>query len=256
MSSKIRFQITRLILPACLLVFTISILSFAKKNGVVVSSTTKKFSGEDIFKGVFFNTGNAYNLLPSLNRTTIFNVNSLSKEQILEKQEIVNDFVSNIKKLNSDFFARFESAIKSDDYNKISDALSESSDAIMQAGIHSDKYGQYFKSAMNLVKEVNVDEFNLSDPAGREKFKEYIKMKQQQGNGPAIDQTNGACILAVIVAVETLFFINSVAVSTVLAATIAIAAVTAVVKVATRYAPKEGTMSREQLVVELAQNFY
>lgn len=258
MSYKIRFRLAQIILPLTMLGFyalmaTSCTSSFASDNKV------RNFTGEDIFKAIYFKEGEAAKLIPTLNSKSIFEANVLTREELAQKKDLMYDLIQNIKASNSSYFTEFEKMIKSDDYNTISEALKNSADVMLQAGLVSAKYGKYYKEALALTKDADVSKFDLKTEEGRKSFRDFLVTKKNvEVNEEAIAL---AFFIVVAVAIwEAAALINVIAVTTVAAATIAVDVTVAVHYTHTKTKTTSlesmgGSMHGEKIVYELANNF-
>lgn len=114
--------------PLFLITLTVSFLfascSHDIDNDTVELSKIKssnKISGEDLFKSIFFSDGNLTSRVVSLNST--FDVNSLSKSELLKYRESENETIEYLKKIDADYFNKFQSNIYLKDPEVISNTI-------------------------------------------------------------------------------------------------------------------------------------
>ena len=131
------------IFPICALVLFAIFYADAKPN-----IHTPSFSGEELFKGIFFARGDVAQILPETAEKNNFQ-SYLSKQQ--EQKMLINQklIIQEIKNSNPDFFSNFKGSIESNNYQEILRTLIQSvqlmdsviSNVKIVEKTNSDKYG-------------------------------------------------------------------------------------------------------------------
>ncbi len=84
-----------------------------------------RISGEDLFKSIFFSDGNITTKVVSLNSS--FNINNLSKSELTEYRTSENEIIAYLKKMDSNYFTKFQSNIYLKDPEIISNTIKKTS---------------------------------------------------------------------------------------------------------------------------------
>lgn len=156
---------------------------FSCYNDDETAIVKKEYSGEELFRGIFFLEGEVAQNLESLKP----NLDEMEKTLRTnpEAQGYYNDFANEILKqiqiLDPGFLDSFKEQIKSDNYYSIELALGNGFRMIKAAGFASEKYAGIFK-LMSEVQEKNVDfdskefeKLDLKNPEDIEKLKTILK---------------------------------------------------------------------------------
>lgn len=165
----------------------------------------KEYSGEELFRGIFFLEGEVAQSLESLkpNLDEMETTLKTNPEAKASYGDFANEIMSQINRLDPEFLDNFKSQIESDNYYSIELALGNGSRMIKAAGFASEKYSGIFKLASD-VQEKNIDfnseEFenlDLNNPEDIEKFKSLLKTNYQID----LDDENYqvACIPAIMI---------------------------------------------------------
>ncbi|MGJ1439528.1 MULTISPECIES: hypothetical protein [Sphingobacterium] len=153
-----------------LILITLSVIV----GSIIIYSCTKdanedaksQYSGEEMFRAIYFLEGNAVNELSSLKPALSQMQKSKSANPDRKRDEFVkemnNVLISTIKELDKDFFENFKRQVEADDYYAIQLAIGNGARMLRAAGFKS-KYAPMF----NFLEEVGNKNINLKD----EKFK-------------------------------------------------------------------------------------
>jgi SdpC family antimicrobial peptide len=250
MTYKIRLRLAKIILPLAVAGFFA--LSFESCTSSYASNAGKKtFSGEDIFKAIYFNEGEAARLLPALSNAGATADEFLTEAQLAQKHGLMTEVVDAIKVMDKDYFEKFKKTIAADDYNEISAALKESADMFVKAGLQSEKYGSSFKAAFALAQKMDAAGTGIKEgqPA-------KAGLRDMNTDKPKDFNVEGRCLaIAVVVAavvLETVALVNSIAGVTSIAYAFAVAWTKGAVY---SYENNAGEMGNQKVVYQLANNF-
>jgi len=177
---KIRKVISKwqIILPmVCVFIF------FSCFNDDQTAIVKKEYSGEELFRGLFFLEGEVAQRLESLKPNLDEMATAVKANAEIQKSynDFTNEIMKQIKILDPDFLKNFKKQIHSDNYYSIELALGNGSRMIQAAGFASEKYSGLFRLASD-VQEKQVDftsaelaHLDLNNPEDREKFQSILK---------------------------------------------------------------------------------
>lgn len=118
----------------------------------------KDYTGEELFRGIFFLQGEVAKSLETLRPHIDRKVESekLSPENRSFHIEFVNEIITQIKSLDPSYFNNFRSQVQSENYYSIELALANGTQMIKAAGYKSEKLSATFK-LMDEIQEKQVD---------------------------------------------------------------------------------------------------
>ncbi|WP_018675840.1 hypothetical protein [Riemerella columbina] len=137
------------------------------------------FTGEEIFKGIFFQEGKFVDRVQSLSdisRDAIV----LSPEMEKDKQLLINDVIQNINNKNPYFFENFKKDIKSGNYIKIENAINHGSDELLKSLLISKKYGNSIREALILTEKIDFTTFDFNNEDDLKKIQQYFTDEIEQ----------------------------------------------------------------------------
>jgi SdpC family antimicrobial peptide len=162
----------------------LAMLSFGVFQSCSDTEDTKplaQYSGEELFRAVFFLQGEATNHLQSLKP----NVDQMSPAPADEKikksnEAFANEIIAKINELDPKYFDNFKQQLESDNYYSIELALTNGTKMVRAAGYRS-TYAGLFK-LMDDIRDKNVNfesdafkNLDLSKAEDVEKFKQHMK---------------------------------------------------------------------------------
>lgn len=154
-----------------LLVLLFAFVSCNRDNDI--SKERFDFTGEEIFKGIFFQEGNFVDRVQSLSDINK-NAMVLSSEMEKDKQLLINDIISNIKNTNPYFFENFKKEIESADYVKIENAINNGAEELLKGLLKSEKYGSFIREALILTEKIDFSTFDLNNENDLKKVQQYF----------------------------------------------------------------------------------
>lgn len=265
MNFTLRVKVAKFIMPIALSGFISMTTVSCKKSSVSnpANSAVSNFSGEEIFSAVFFHEGDAVSKIPILNDVSVFGVHNNDTNIIKAKREILSDLINCIKALDPQYFIKLKKTIQSGDYSLISDEMNSAGNVIVQAGLTSKKYGQYYKSAMNAFQKIDISKYDLKSEQGKKSFADAVSavLKGSQSTTNKADGgstgTANSCIAAVVVVGvfiwEGAVIVNVVAIAAVAAVAAAVVKVVGLQSIGSPLL--KGTIQNDALISQLAENF-
>ncbi|MGS2737834.1 hypothetical protein [Sinomicrobium sp. M5D2P17] len=177
---------------AFLLSFIILFISCSKDNlvqnelGEESFNKLSKFSGEDIFNGVFFYEGEVAKIFPTTHGQTVIKA-KLNSDILKKLHKVQSDIIDVFKAEDPEYFVNFKNIITSGDHLRIRDQLMQSSmDARkVTAKLHNLDISKrmtaenlanklYINSRINSIKNddgsINIDKLNAINYANKESF--------------------------------------------------------------------------------------
>ena len=146
------------------------------------SSLKSSYTGEDIFKALYFGEGEAAKLLPKY--TIDFSSLLTDPEQRKEVLQVETDIISRMKEQNPSFFTNFEAEIKSGNLSRIKQAIISASKSLVIAvefGGQGQTTPAYPLMQKKIINEFNKDKGNALNPTETmallrtDKYKEMFK---------------------------------------------------------------------------------
>lgn len=177
-----------------------------------LEQTVKSYSGEELFRGIFFLQGEVANKLPSL-----YSIQTEVKDANIKAQKLLlaDEIIEGIKKIDSNFLSWFKVEIESDDYNRIEDALKKGSEIYLKAGLTTEHFGSLFSKMATVAQSIDVSKYNLKTAKGLEQLQD--DMKEGLGRGDSsIDDGDICLVVAAVVAVAVWEVVAAVNVAVVL----------------------------------------
>lgn len=138
--------------------------------------TEENYSGEELFRGIFFLQGRVAQELNGLqqNLEQIEATMSLDENSRISYGEFSDEIINEINEIDPEFFEKFHTQLKSDNYYVIELALDNSRNMIMAAGLKSDKYSGLFK----LVQETKNKGIDFRSQFGHLDFTNDVDVAQ------------------------------------------------------------------------------
>jgi hypothetical protein len=123
------------------------------------SGLAPAYSGETLFRGLFFVDGPAAEKIPELQRAKVaYGLNNLNEKQRMAVRNLEDSLISRFKQADPGFFKRFQGEIQSGDHRRVQAMLQEASRMIItiiyqnNKGLESlldPKYNQRFRERMS-----------------------------------------------------------------------------------------------------------
>lgn len=117
-------------------------------------SSVSRFSGEELFAGLFFGEGEVVEIVPELHERSQLKSYLSSEEEVAGFRAFQVKAIEAIRKENPQFFATFKADIQSGDHLRIQKAMQNSSEVLI--GALEDMYGIKKKDFIRLNEELNA----------------------------------------------------------------------------------------------------
>ncbi|WP_124019549.1 hypothetical protein [Flavobacterium sp. HTF] len=192
---------------------SLSFLFVSCSDENIIENHQSKYSGEDIFNGLFFFKNDISEGIPQLAHLKYKiqeakNYNEI-RESMDEFSKLSVDFINSHY---PEFFNDLQKKVYSGNLYSISAVLDQASKYIEQAGLSSDKYRAVFLMGKKISNDDNlrkqISELDLSTSEGMDKFKAII----DNNNGTNINGKN-TCITSAFAAALAVAYVGVVAVS-------------------------------------------
>ena len=165
-------------------VFIFFISYGCQNSGTDEQQTQLNYSGEEIFRGIFFSQGELPNQIEALKEEheKTENIAKTNKDVKDFQLDFSKEIIKSINTLDPTFFTQFKKQMESKNYYAIQLAMTNATKMI-KAGGYNSKYSGFFKLADELeTKKVDLsgNEFkniDMNSPEGMTKFKSLIKTK-------------------------------------------------------------------------------
>ena len=202
---------------ACYIDIYIIIANCSQDDGVA----KKDYSGEEIFRGIFFLQGDVVNHLESLHAdlNKLKATQKANPESIEYFESFVNEIVTQINLLDPDYFDSFKSQLESNNYYSIELALSNGTRMIKAAGLKSKELSGVFRLMLEIEnKKVDFESDHIKQLDFNNQ-EDIAKLKSILKNDYSIDldeeEYSVACSLAIAICVvyAAVAFISIAAVS-------------------------------------------
>lgn len=131
-----------------------------ENNSNNVFSKSLNYSGEDIFKGIFFAKGEVANLLTNINNShSYYLINNLSNAESIQYELEIESVINEIRTKNSSFFDDFKNQIESGSHVLINETISEGAKKIFEAYV--DKYiaNSEKENFLSAIDQINLDNY-------------------------------------------------------------------------------------------------
>ncbi len=146
--------------------------------------THLNYSGEEIFRGIFFSQGELPNQIEALKAEHDKSVNIASTNKNVKdfQLDFSNEIIKAINNLDPTFFSQFKKQMESKNYYAIQLAMANATKMI-KAGGYNSKYSGYFKLTDKLESKKadfstkDFQDLDISTPDGIAKYKSLIKDK-------------------------------------------------------------------------------
>lgn len=182
---KFIYKYRRIIKASIIVPLVLLAISYGCQNNDVDQKPDKlNYSGEEIFRGIFFSQGKLPTqieaLKPEHEKSEIAMATNKNVKEF--KIDFSNEIVKSIKLLDPTFFTQFKKQMESKNYYAIQLALTNGTKMIKAAGYKS-KYSGFFKLSDDLESkkaDLTSKEFkdiNINTPEGLAKYKSLIKDK-------------------------------------------------------------------------------
>lgn len=175
-------KIIRISLVIPLMVFFISY--GCQKNDDDQTTAQMNYSGEEIFRGIFFSEGELPNQIDALKaeheKSEALSIANKSVKEF--KLDFSDEIVNSINELDPEFFNNFKKQMESKNYYAIQLAMTNAA-KMVKAGGYRSKYAGFFKLSDELEsKKVDLSskeftDIDVSTPEGLVKYKSLIKDK-------------------------------------------------------------------------------
>jgi hypothetical protein len=199
-----------------------------EQSDFLKNNNTKNYSGEEIFKGIFFFQGEIPQKITLL-KDEYIKLNSHKKNEQIN--QTLNDFATEtiafIKTIDKNYFDNFSKVMKSGNNFKIQETLVFAAKLIDLAGKSSKQYSSYFLLSEKIINDEilmnKIKNIDLNTEKGQEEIVKLLDFKQANNSNVR------ACTPG---AVFCVYYLAAVAVSYAVAAYTVIAAANVIVKLA------------------------
>lgn len=215
MKKKSRF-IKNLLKVALVLPVFLFFINYGCQSNDSDQAAGLNYSGEEIFKGLFFLQGDLPDHIEALKAEYEKSQSAMAANKEVEEfqLEFSDEIIKSISVLDPDFFKNFKTQMESKNYYAIQLAMANAA-KMLKAGGYNSKYASFFKLSDQLKsKKVDItdDEFrniDVNTPEGMAKFKSLMKNKYEidlddENYKIACAPSLGFCIIVLVVAGVTL----------------------------------------------------
>lgn len=194
----------------------LSFLNISCSNDSVTTNVDTGLSGEEMFKEIILFSGKDLDKKIPQYQEILDQLKSLTPEQNAEFNNFKAEIVSNIKRIDPNFFNEFKNAILTKNLYTIDDMLSKSGDMVMASLSISKKYNVAYKEANKVLEDMktanvkNQSDLNKFENQTKEKLTKSISALKQIYNdnnshtGSGYEQNAVAIVLVLAVAVVLL----------------------------------------------------
>lgn len=170
------------------------------------------YTGEEIFKGIFFLQNEIADNISFLKDTKKEIENASKSADIIQKLDEISVYtISYINIKYPRFFNDFEKTIKSGNLYQIENEINKSSNIIEQSMLASSEYSKYYALSKSLEQNPNLlDKIRSLDLTDKEGIKELELIKQKSNITLLEEETDESLIVAAALA---LFYVAVIAVS-------------------------------------------
>lgn len=124
----------------------------------------KDYSGEDIFKGIFFAKGEVADLLTNINNShSYYLINSLSQNESTLYDLEINSVIKEIKTKHSSYFYDFKSQIESGSHISITEIIDDGAKKIFEAYIDKHIKSSEKENLITALEKINIDDYIISE---------------------------------------------------------------------------------------------
>jgi SdpC family antimicrobial peptide len=235
----------------CLLIISLVSTSWTSNSN---DKERKRYSGEELFRGIFFNQGAVASQISVLKSSSIsaeefFKGDNKKLQQV---NNLRNNIIAAINKKDPVFFKNFETKLKSKNYYVIDETLKESSKTFIDAlqavnGVKTEQDGIAFKQRLeaevkNFTKGMTYNQFNNKENL-KKYMSSYLKMNEALGSNSISTFKSDACVALAAVGVVVV-----VAVIAVVAVEAAVVTDTWVLVTSGAESITKSRLSREELI--------
>lgn len=184
------------------------------------------YSGEELFRGIFFMQGAVSNRISVFNKIKKEFPFENDADAMKQYNDIVSEVMLVIKNESGDFLNQFKIAIESGDHFEVENILERGTKLLYASLFKSPTVAEYYQEALNLSKTINTEGLISRDGSvNTEKMKQIDELvKQKSQNGKNLSSRTQACsLVAVCVVWIYLAAVQSVAVAVSVAAAVAVA---------------------------------
>ncbi len=243
---------------AIVMCFSLLFVSCSPVAGPASNNLNAKYSGEEIFQGLFFFQNDIATSIPQLNQvaTKINDARAQNAEADLYLNNLAVETTDYINAQYPNFFAELQATMYGGDYYEIQEKITLSSKLIEQAILSSEDYAKIYAVGQEISKDADlVAEIQTLDMT-KEEDQQRLEQLLAGVKGMETIETKAAFFAAVLAAV----YLVAGAVNTVVAAYYVVAAAAVVTELAVWDVFEEsnlqaGNLSDELLVVELSNYF-
>jgi uncharacterized membrane protein (DUF485 family) len=244
----------------------LSLLTFSTSCQQSIEKTDVSYSGEELFKGIFFMQGAAsdkISLFTKVKKEFPFENDMNAMKQY---NDIISEVMLVIKNESGDFLNQFKVAIESGDYFQVENILESGTKLLYASLFKSPTVAEYYQEALNLSQKINTDGLIGKDGnVNLEKMRQIDDLiRQKTENGQNLSSRTQACsLVAVCVVWIYLAAVQSAAVAVSVAGVVAVAAYagawiwTAVYVTKPKHKPNssENRLQQEMLINEITLKF-
>lgn len=185
-----------LIMPLVLVILIFSIMSCQQH----AESPKISYTGEQLFKGIFFMQGELANRITLFNKIKGAYDFESDPEVMVQYNNILEEVIIVMKKQSPNFFKQFKSSIESGDHFQVKDILSKGTDLLYASLFKVSIIADYYQEALNLSSQINTD--GLIDDDGSvniSKMKEIDDLiKEKSRDGKSFSSRTEACSLIAV----------------------------------------------------------
>lgn len=199
-----------------LLAGTITLLFSCQNNQGNELVEQNEYTGEELFKGIYFLTGDFASKLPvmSVSVKSVKNIREAKPDEAKYADDFIEDLIVNIKAIDSDYFNNFKYHLLSEDLYTISDAITSGREIIKAAGYRSSNYQDAFRLADDISQAgINFESEKIQnlDLNNTEDAQQFVQILAEDYNidFKKYNTEVGKCIAIALVLVLA-FTVNSV----------------------------------------------
>ncbi|UGU15381.1 hypothetical protein LS482_17070 [Sinomicrobium kalidii] len=216
---------------------------------------TPDYSGEDLFRGVYFLQGEAAHRIKSY-EDAILKINELDNEAQATLNDFYDDLIQEIKKIDPGYFDTFKEQMTSNNVYAIEHQLEEGREMLTKAGLQSEKYKKVFEYTRKVSSDMKLQNIDFRSEKGIKEIKGYAESyfkRESTDVQAACVPAAAVCVVVALAVWEAAVTVNVTAVGTVAGAIYA----TLVYKASIYWAEVASApaITREAFVTELENTF-
>jgi hypothetical protein len=174
-------------------------------SGGRTEETIRSYSGEELFRGIFFFQGIVSEKVAMYSQITSLLKNADAKV-LAARNEIANDIFNDCQKLYPEYLVELENSVKTKNFYAIEQCLYKGNKILEILILQNPKYSEQIKFAKAKVESLDLKNYDLENQESRNKFLQDLNKSYQSDNGLSnttlSGDVNGTCLFfAAVVAV-------------------------------------------------------